>query len=77
LTSLRGVGETLAGLIRRAAGGDRVIDLLFHLPDSYIDRRERCALKALQPGRMATVAVEVVRIEPPWQRAPADQGGGD
>ncbi len=65
LTSLRGVGETLAGLIKRACGGERVIDLLFHLPESYIDRRERLTLKALAPGRMATVAVEVVRIEPP------------
>jgi ATP-dependent DNA helicase RecG len=65
LASLRGVGATLAGLIRRAAGGDRVIDLLFHLPEAYIDRRERGTLATLQPGRMATVAVDVVRIEPP------------
>ncbi len=65
LTSLRGAGPALAALVKRVAGGDRVIDLLFHLPDSYIDRRERVTLRALQPGTMATVAVEVVRIEPP------------
>ncbi len=65
LTSLRGVAETLAKLIARAAGGNRVIDLLFHLPELYIDRRERATLRQVQPGRMATIAVEVVRIEPP------------
>jgi ATP-dependent DNA helicase RecG len=65
LTSLRGVGEALARLIARAAGGERVIDLLFHLPESYIDRRARMALRAVPPGRVVTVAVEVVRIEPP------------
>jgi ATP-dependent DNA helicase RecG len=65
LTDLRGVGPTLAALIKRACGGGRVIDLLFHIPEQFIDRRERVSLRALVPGRMATVAVEVVRIEPP------------
>ncbi len=65
LTTLRGVGPTLAALLKRACGGERVIDLLFHLPESFIDRRERLSLRALVPGKMATVAVEVVRIEPP------------
>jgi ATP-dependent DNA helicase RecG len=65
LADLRGVGPTLAAAIARACDGKRVIDLLFHLPQSFIDRRERIALRALVPGRMATVAVEVVRIEPP------------
>ena len=65
LTSLRGLGEQRARLIARAAGGDRVIDLLFNLPESYIDRRTRVVLSAVPPGRVVTVAVEVVRIERP------------
>ncbi len=65
LTDLRGMTPTLAALIKRACGGERVIDLLFHLPESYIDRRERLTLRALVPGKTATIAVEVVRIEPP------------
>ena len=65
LTSLRGIGPAVAKLIARAAGGERVVDLLFHLPESYIDRRERVTLRAMQPGKMATIAAEVVRIEPP------------
>lgn len=65
LTALRGVGEAVARLIARAAGGARVIDLLFHLPESWIDRRTRLTLEEALPGMVATIAVEVVRIEPP------------
>ena len=49
----------------RAVGGGRVIDLLFHLPESYVDRRARATIKGAVPGQIATLAVEVVRIEPP------------
>jgi len=65
VTSLRGVGEAIARLIARAAGGDRVIDLLFHLPEGHVDRRTRIRLADATPGEVATVEVEVVRIEPP------------
>ncbi len=65
LTSLRGVGPALAGLFARACGGDRVIDLLFHLPDSYLDRRARSTIAAALPGSVTTLEVEVLRIEPP------------
>ena len=47
------------------AGGDRVIDLLFHLPESYLDRRERPTIARGAAGGVATLAVEVVRHEPP------------
>ncbi len=65
LTALRGVGETVAALIARAAGGTRVIDLLFHLPESWIDRRARTTIADAVPGALATIEVEVVRIDPP------------
>ncbi len=65
LTTLRGVGEAVAGLISRAAGGGRVIDLLFHLPESYVDRRARGTIRAALPGAITTIEAEVVRIEPP------------
>src|SRR5471030_787253 len=71
LTSLRGVAEALERLIARAVGGKRVIDLLFHLPESYIDRRERCPINAALPGKLVTLEVRVDRIEPPsTSRAP-------
>jgi ATP-dependent DNA helicase RecG len=65
LTSLRGIGPALAGLFAKAVGGERIIDLLFHLPDSYIDRRERPTIAAARPGQTVTLEVEVVRHERP------------
>ncbi|MBV9654794.1 MAG: ATP-dependent DNA helicase RecG [Acetobacteraceae bacterium] len=65
LTTLRRVGPALSGLLARAAGGDRVIDLLFHLPDSYIDRRARPTIANARPGTVATLAVEVLRHQAP------------
>jgi len=65
LTDLRGIGPAVATLIARATGGNRVIDLLFHLPDSYLDRTARPTIRDAQPGTVATLAVEVVRHERP------------
>jgi len=65
LTSLRGVGEAQCGLLTRVAGGTRVLDLLFHLPESFVDRRHRPTIKAALPGQVATLDVEVVRHEAP------------
>ena len=68
LTSLAGVADKTAALISRATGGSRVIDLLFHLPESYVDRRARTTIREAIPGRIATIEVEVVRIDPPSNR---------
>jgi ATP-dependent DNA helicase RecG len=65
LTTLRGVGPAVGALIAKVAGGERVIDLLFHLPESYVDRRQRPAIAQARPGQIVTLAVEVARIEPP------------
>jgi len=65
LTSLRGVGEQLAKLMARAIGGKRVIDLLYHLPESYIDRRERTEIAKALPGQIVTLEAEVISITPP------------
>ena len=65
VTELRGVGPALAALIEKVVPGGRVVDLLFHLPESYIDRRERPTIRAARPGQVATLAVEVVRHEEP------------
>jgi len=65
LTTLKGVGPTVGALIAKATGGERVIDLLFHLPESYVDRRERPPIAQTRAGQIATWAVEVVRVERP------------
>lgn len=55
----------MAALIARATGGDRVVDLLFHMPESYLDRSARPTIRDAQPGSVATLAVEVVRHDRP------------
>ncbi len=65
ITSLWGIGAAVAPLIAKAAGGERVIDLLFHLPESYLDRTARPTISTARPGTVATLLVEVVRHERP------------
>ncbi len=65
VTELRGVGPSLAAALARLTGGTRVLDLLFHLPESFIDRRARPSIRAATPGSVATLEVEVVRHEAP------------
>ncbi len=65
LTTLKGVGPTVGAPLAKAAGGERVIDLLFHLPESFLDRRQRPTIAQARPGQIATLAVEVVRHEKP------------
>jgi len=65
LATLPGVGPSLAALLERVSGGPRVLDLLFHLPQSYVDRRARPSIRSASPGQVATLSVEVVRLEEP------------
>jgi ATP-dependent DNA helicase RecG len=81
LTTLRGVGPAVGALLAKATGGERVIDLLFHLPESYLDRRQRPAIAQARPGQVVTLSVEVVRHEKPgnprqpWRVLVKDQSG--
>ena len=65
---LTGVGAKIEKLIAKALGTDtrppRVLDLLFHLPFSIVDRRYRPTLIAAEPGRIATVTVNVLDHKP-------------
>ncbi len=65
VTELRGVGPALAALLARATGGTRVLDVLFHMPESFVDRRVRPTIRGAVKGQVATLAVEVVRHEQP------------
>src|SRR4051812_38203557 len=80
LTSLRGVGPALADKIARVAGGGRVLDLLFHMPDGYLDRSNMPKLAQAETGTVATLQVEVVGIEEgvaprPWRVIIRDSSG--
>ncbi len=65
LSYLNGIGPKLSQLITHAIGGNRIIDLLFHLPNSIIDRRYRPKLQNAIPGKIATLQIEITHIEKP------------
>lgn len=62
---------TLARLMRRTAekNGARVVDLLFHLPTSLIDRRSRPKVAEAEPGSLATIEIQVTRHAPSPRRS--------
>jgi ATP-dependent DNA helicase RecG len=62
LSSLPGVGPKMRPALARLIGGDTFLDLLFHLPTSWIDRRNRASIAALQPGEVATVTAIVDQL---------------
>ncbi len=63
--ALRGIGPSLATKLTKVTGGTRILDLVFHLPESFVDRRPRPTIRAARPGAMATLEVEVIRHEAP------------
>ena len=66
LTTLKGVGPTVGALIAKVAGGERVIDLLFHLPE--VLRRSPPAphhRRARNPARSSPWRSRWCGIEPP------------
>lgn len=70
-TSLSGVGPRFATLFEGLVGGPAVIDLCWHLPSGIIDRRYGPPLAEVQPGRIATLTVQVGEHRaPPNRRQP-------
>jgi len=64
VTKLPGIGARLAPLVEKAAGA-KVVDLLWHLPVSIIDRRYAPKIRDAEPGRIATLTVTVDAHVPP------------
>ncbi|RYZ11960.1 MAG: ATP-dependent DNA helicase RecG [Alphaproteobacteria bacterium] len=62
LSSLPGVGPKSRPVLARLIGGETWLDLLFHLPTSWIDRRNRASIEALQIGEVATVTATVDQV---------------
>jgi ATP-dependent DNA helicase RecG len=69
VTRLAGVGPRIGALIARAAG-DRIVDLLWHLPSGIVDRRHSPPVGGARPGEIATLTVKVHTHEPPPARTP-------
>src|SRR5215218_8436245 len=66
--TLSGVGPKIEKLIAKALGTQpgetRLLDLLFHLPFSIVDRRYRPKLIEAEPGRIVTATVNVLDHKP-------------
>jgi len=65
--TLSGVGPRIEKLIAKVAG-TRLLDLIFDLPCGVIDRSYRPTLAAAEPGRIATVTLNVLDHAMPRDR---------
>ena len=63
LSSLPGVGPKVRLVLARLIGGETWLDLLFHLPVSWIDRRNRATIDLAQVGEVATITGTVDKLE--------------
>ncbi|MFG1358107.1 ATP-dependent DNA helicase RecG [Xanthobacter pseudotagetidis] len=74
LTSLDGIGPKTIRPFARLLGREtpRVVDLLFHMPSGFVDRRARPTIAAARDGEDVTLEVRVDGHQPPPQgsRAP-------
>jgi ATP-dependent DNA helicase RecG len=74
LSALPGIGPKLekvfARLLVREGEQPRLIDLLFHLPSGFVDRRNQPKLSEVVPDTIVTVAVTVDRHRPPPPNRP-------
>jgi len=74
LSSLPGIGPKLEKLYARLLGRDgepsRIIDLLFHLPTGFVDRRNQPTLSEVTPDTVVTVAVTINKHRPPPPHRP-------
>src|SRR5919112_4322408 len=66
---LKGIGPQLAKPLKRL-GLDRVVDILFHLPTGWIDRKKVELLDAADAGRVVSVLVTPVDYRQGGARSP-------
>ena len=64
IASLKGIGAKYEKLIKKLCG-DKVVDMLWHLPYSVIDRTYQPKIATAQEGKVATIKVRVVEHIPP------------
>lgn len=62
-TTLPGIGPRLGKLVEKIAG-DKVVNLLWHLPSGLIDRRFAPKVGDAPPGKIATLVLEVLAHAP-------------
>lgn len=67
ITSLKGVGPRMASLYTKLCG-EKIVDLLWHLPVGVIDRTYSPSLSHAEKGRVATLTLRVLEHQPPSKR---------
>jgi ATP-dependent DNA helicase RecG len=67
IISLKGIGPKNARVIERLCG-KYVIDLLFHKPSTYIDRRNSPKIVDLEEGKIATIIVTIDSHSPSFNK---------
>jgi ATP-dependent DNA helicase RecG len=71
IDGLPGVGPKVKPVLARLIGGETLLDLIFHLPVSWIDRRNRATIDAVQVGEVATVTGIVDKLDHARNKLPA------
>ncbi len=64
VTSLKGVGMRMGALYKKLCG-EKILDLLWHLPTGVIDRSYKPKLKYADRDRIATLTLKIVEHNPP------------
>lgn len=68
LNSLPGVGPKIEELFIKLVRGNRVFNLLFHLPDEWINRLDTVTVAQANPGDIATIYATVTRHNNPTRK---------
>jgi len=68
LTTLPGVGPKSAKLFEKLTGGIKVLNVLFHKPVDFVDRRFSPELKDAPNGKIATIEVRIEKHAPAPRR---------
>ncbi len=64
ITTLSGVGARNGKLLEKLIGGAKILDLLFHAPIDFIDRRFSCPIVRAPNGKIVTMEVRVEKHFP-------------
>lgn len=68
VTTLPGVGPKNAKLFEKLTGGAKVLDILFHKPVDFVDRRFSPDLKDAPNGKIVTIEVQIEKYSPAPRR---------
>lgn len=81
ITTLPGIGPRNGKLMEKLIGGGKVLDLLFHAPVDFIDRRYSCPVTHAPNGKIITTEVTIDRHIPnarkslPYRVTASDDSG--